>query len=171
MAVFTRNQTIVAYYNKSKTCIEDARVLFEQGKVQNYGTLLLQGLELLFKSFILAKDNSTTGEILKREYGHNYYKAYQRCLVLDDSRIISSSILRSEIEFLYTLYEDDYTKLRYPSRDRIRHLPKDIFKRLETDFISPMERLIQPIYALAFAEEGPIKDFHREMGIKKEFDR
>lgn len=38
---FNRNETIIAFHTKGSSCIDDAEYLFNNRRIQNYGTLLL----------------------------------------------------------------------------------------------------------------------------------
>lgn len=135
----------MGYYNKGRSCIRDAAFLSENHRIQCYEILLFNGLELLFKSFILIKDKSATKEDLKK-YGHDYLKAYRRCLELDNEKIISDEDFKNQLEFLYNFYEPDPIKSRYAERRGLRHFPQDIFRSTEENIIAPMFSLVKDYY-------------------------
>lgn len=167
MTKFTRNQTIVAYYTKGEACIEDAGFLFQQKRIQVYGILLLQGVELLLKSFLLIKDPSVTLDILKNQYSHGYYKIFKKCLELDDEKILSNNSLATSIQMLDDSFERSYVDLRYPNEPRLRKHPTNIFSIINMGLIEPMKDKVHEHYKLGLAEDGPSKNVFAELGVKK----
>lgn len=140
-----RKELVMRYYTKGSSCVKDAAFLFDNNHGQCYDILLFNGLELLFKSFILIKDNSIGNDDLKK-YGHKYLKAYRRCLELDKEKIISSEEFKNQLEFLYDFWEPDPIKSRYAERHGLRHFPKDIFRSTEENIINPMFPLVKEFY-------------------------
>ena len=139
---FNRNETIIAFHTKGSSCIDDAEYLFNNRRIQNYGTLLLQGIELLFKSFILLKDKRTTPNSLRLEYGHNYYKAYKKCQEIDDTGIFSNKVLEASINMLYESYEKDYVNLRYPSKVNTRSHLRNVFGHVRDGLVITIKPLL-----------------------------
>jgi len=145
MTNLSRKELVMGYYTKGSSCVKDAAFLFKNNHWQCYDVLLLNGLELLFKSFILLKDGSIENDDLKK-YGHNYLKAYRRCLELDDEKTISNGEFKNQLEFLYNFWEPDPIKSRYAERRGLRHFPKDIFIGAEKNIINPMFALVNDHY-------------------------
>lgn len=168
MAKFTRNQKIVAYYFRGKACLEDAETLFIKKRLNSYGILLLHGVELIFKSFLLIKNKSLTEIDLRTKYSHNYFNAYKDCLELDDQGILKDEMLKFSINMLHSSFDDNYEKLRYPSEHKTRRHPKHIFKYLKNGLLSPMNNLIMSYHSIALAEDEPI--LPGDENIKKDFD-
>lgn len=170
MKKFTKNQSAISYYNKGKSCIDDAELLFLQNR-KNYDILLFQGLELLLKSFILMNDGKITMKKLKDEYGHNCDEAYRHCMTLKNKGIISDPSLELTMKSLRT-YETNPVNLRYQDKTEIRISPDwtSAFKVIKQELIEPIYPLALAYSKIAKTEEGPIEDWYKELGYGGEFD-
>jgi hypothetical protein len=140
-----RQQTAIVYFSRGMAYVSDADFLFRNNKINGSGLLLLQGIELLFKAFIIIKEqNKSLDELIidfKKEYGHNYVKAYKRCLELDDDKLISNKNLEEEISFLNEQFASNYVEYRYPSESKMRSFSPNIFSCLKKEFIAPLRKL------------------------------
>lgn len=146
MKIFTRSQTAIVYFSRGENCIKDAKFLFENKRsLISCGFLLLQGIELLLKSFIIIKDkNQNFEEVLmdlQYNYGHKYVKIYQKCLRLDDKKIISNKKLGEDLKFLNDNFADNYVELRYPKSATNRYMPEEIFQDVDSYLIKPLHLL------------------------------
>jgi len=92
---------------------------------------LVQGIELLFSSFLLKLDPDSSildGKSLHRLYGHKYSEIYKRCKEIDISlRIFTDPILENYINFLANNFFEDSIVARYPDSDRLDKMPEMIF--------------------------------------------
>ena len=150
METFTRPQTAIVYFRRGEDFIKDAQFLFNshveyKTSIISCGLLLLQGIELLLKSFIIIKDKNENFEevlhYLQYNYGHKYIKIYQKCLALDDDKLISNKELGEDLEFLNDNFADNYVELRYPNSATHRYIPEDIFQDVDNYLIKPLHLL------------------------------
>src|SRR5579864_8975760 len=140
-----------ALFSNGSTCVHSAEFLFEEGQknytLYEYGILLIHGIEVLLKSFILAKDFSVSVDDFKKAGGkyrkdaHNISQLLQIALTLDDKKIISSLELQSIITILAIEYAEDTVELRYPDRSGLRRFNTDTFKLLNRFLVEPLSNL------------------------------
>jgi hypothetical protein len=79
------------------------------------GILLVHGIELGLKAFLLAKDPDVQSvEDIRKAYGHNRKRLFDRCIATDDKAIFSDSVLRDYIKYLDDYYCDDGIEARCP---------------------------------------------------------
>lgn len=142
---FSRAEQIMKYYQKGSRCIEDAEFLFNNRKRENVSILLLHGLELLFKSFILLKDEGIKNDSLKR-FGHSYLCAYNYCLKIDQDKIISNEVFRSKLQLLHDCWEEDIVTARYPDRACLKLNFPSIFEDVREYIINSMHETVFEYY-------------------------
>ena len=150
MGTFTRSQTAIVYFRRGEDFIKDAQFLFNshvehKTSIISCGLLLLQGIELLLKSFAIIKDkNKNFEEVLddlKYNYRHKYIEIYQKCLALDDDKLISNKELGEDLKFLNDNFADNYVELRYPNSATSRYMSEEVFQDVNNYLIKPLHQL------------------------------
>lgn len=143
MAKFNRNELTRKYYLAGCSCLADSQYLFEKSATSNFDVLLYHGLELLFKSFILLKDNSIKNEDLSKLFGHDLLKTYIYCLGLDSQSKVLDVKLKDDVVFLQKYWAKNIIEVRFPDKSSFGMFSKEIFDHINNGIINPMDSLIR----------------------------
>lgn len=140
MNKFDKKGLINSFFFRGKGCVEDAKYLFDNKPNSHYGILLIHGIELLLKAYILIKENShqNLSKFLK-ELGHNYDEIYKRSIEYGDE--LKDIELKRLSAFLTKYYYPNTIEARYVERSKLLQFQVNTFRILE-------EKLINPINAI-----------------------
>lgn len=155
MAQFNKKDLSIRFFVDGKECIESARILFDdkiRGPRSQYGILLIHGIELLLKSYLLIKnttltDDPKTIDIYLRKFGHKYKCIYDECKKYGDELCtlntshVQISPLEECLNFLNDSYFEDSVSVRYIQQSAIVGMNENIFDIIDKHLITPIKKL------------------------------
>ena len=158
MSRFNKQELATRFFVDGRECITSANNLFhdkERGNRSQYGILLIHGIELLLKSYLLLKNRSLpdeSGQIDKylKKLGHKYKDIYDECKKYG-SEITSPlgpdlpvSILEVYLDSLRHTYHEDSVGVRYVQESGLVLFDGTIFTAIEGYLIKPIHALLFP---------------------------
>jgi len=151
--IFDKNEFISSYFEGGRSCICDAKFLFDNRKISHFNILLLHGIELLFKSFILLKDESASADGVKDEFGHNCLKTYARCKELNSEPDMFGDDFEKSLHEFLEYHSSNIMIARYPDKAKLQTFfiyedGKTIFDYIEERVIGPMDPLVRGIFRI-----------------------
>jgi hypothetical protein len=145
MTKFNKDGLARRFYIDGARCIKDAEFLWaEKGQNQSsYAILLIHGIELLLKSYILLNETKELDECRKIFYGHDYKKLYEKC------QEYSTELNNGDLEYLINqlslyFYPDSITA-RYIEKNRIIEFYDNSFTILNNHLVVPIKILIDQL--------------------------
>lgn len=158
MARFNKQELATRFFVDGKECITSADTLFhdkQRGHRSQYGILLIHGIELLLKSYLLLKntslpDDSNQIDKYLKKLGHKYKDIYDECKKYGNE--ISSpigpelpvSILEVYLDSLRHTYYEDSVGVRYVQESGLVLFNGVIFTAIEGHLIKPIHVLLFP---------------------------
>lgn len=147
---FNKEEYIRCFFESGRSCIRDAKFLLDNHRISSFDILFLNGVEFLFKSFILLNDCSMNVTRLKDEYGHDCLKAFKRCDELNDDPNLFGDNLENQLRLFIDYYSKNIICARYQDSAQVKTLFKDaegktIFDFIEERVIAPMDPLVRGI--------------------------
>ncbi len=156
MAKFNRQELATRFFTDGKECIISADTLFHdkmRGSRSQYGILLIHGIELLLKSYLLIKYTSLTDDQMDsylKKLGHKYRDIYDECKKYGDeitgpiTSDSSISILKTYLDYLRNTYYEDSVGVRYIQESGLIKFDPIIFTAIEGYLIKPIHKLLFP---------------------------
>ena len=158
MARFNKEELATRFFSDGRECIISADELFhekDRGARSQYGILLIHGVELLLKSYLLLKNTSLPDDrdkidkYLKR-LGHKYKDIYDECKKYGDelSKQVSSelpvSILEIYLDSMRHTYYEDSVGVRYVQESGVVQFNPVTFAAITGYLIKPIHMLLFP---------------------------
>ena len=123
----SRRIDVIRFYQLGKDCIEDAGFLYENKKNQSFSILLIHGIELVLKSYILLEDeNIKVEDLKKRPFGHECQKLLDKSKKLGFENIFPKEAVEV-LEFLFGYYSNDSIEVRYRTKTGLKLFPPRYF--------------------------------------------
>ncbi|MGE5540765.1 MAG: hypothetical protein ACM3TU_00555 [Bacillota bacterium] len=158
MARFNKQELAARFFVDGKECMASADLLFHdkaRGSRSQYGILLIHGIELLLKSYLLLKNASLPDdpdEVDKylKGLGHKYKNIYNECkkygteLSSPVGPDIPVSILEVYLDSLKHTYYEDSVGVRYVQESGLVLFDGAIFTAIEGYLIKPIHALLFP---------------------------
>jgi hypothetical protein len=141
------------FYVDGKECITSAEILFEdktRGVRSQYGILLIHGIELLLKSYLLVNNHSLSDDPKKidkyliKNLRHKFIKIYNKCLKYDKSNTLNDPILKSHLDFLRQAFYEDSVGVRYVVYKEILAFDPKIFFVIKKYLVKTVHELFFP---------------------------
>jgi hypothetical protein len=151
MARFNKADLATRFYVDGKECLESADLLFHdknRGNRSQHGILLIHGIELLLKSYLLIKNTGLPDDPVKidsyliRQLGHKYNDIYQECLKYGNE--LASPALAVHLNSLGNNYYADSVGVRYVQDSGLVLFHPEVFSTLEIRLAKPIHDLLFP---------------------------
>ena len=148
--VNNKKELATRFYVDGRECITSARILFEdkkRGSRSKYDILLIHGIELLLKSYLLFKnatlpDNREDIDKYLKRLGHRYYLIYKECIKYGDE--LNSLNLKVHLDSLGHLCYPDSIGVRYIQDSGLVMVDPAIFSAIRAELIKPLYRMQFP---------------------------
>lgn len=154
MTKFNKQELATRFFVDGRECIISADILFhdsDRGNRSQYGILLIHGIELLLKSYLLLKNDKLSddsGELVNylKKLGHKYKDIYDECKKYGNELNGDSEIdaLDIYITSLQNTYYEDTVGVRYVTESGLTLFDGVIFTALTGHLIKPIHRLLFP---------------------------
>lgn len=147
-----------SFFTNGRECIKSADLLFhdkKRGCQSQYGILLIHGIELLLKSYLLFKNTALVDDPKKIEsylksLGHKYCDIYKECLKYGAE--LNDPIFYTYFTYLSNTFYEDSVGVRYIENSGLVSFDPIIFVHLD-------QRLIKAIHNLYFPSTEYIGDY------------
>ena len=138
-----------SFFVKSRYFLQSSLDLYKMRQKElspdiTFGLLLVHGIELALKSFILVKNPGIDIKTIKDRFGHNYKKTYKYCLTLDKDGIIKDDKLKQLINTLSDKFFFDTIDARFPKGSSKHFFPHNTFVILKEKLMDPMPLIFGP---------------------------
>lgn len=145
---FNKKELATRFYVDGTECLISAETLYrdkERGNRSQYGILLIHGIELLLKSYLLLKDTTVPDEVESidsylRKLGHKYKDIYHKCLLIGQE--INNEHLAAHLNALGDSYYEDSVRVRYVQESGIIIFSSDVFGISRMYLVEPIRKLI-----------------------------
>ncbi|MGE5541110.1 MAG: hypothetical protein ACM3TU_02405 [Bacillota bacterium] len=158
MARSNKQELATSFFVDGRECIKSADILFhdrDRGARSQYGILLIHGIELLLKSYLLLKNASLPDDAKKIDayligLGHKYKHIYDECkkygneLSAPLSPELPISILEVYLDSLKNTYYEDSVGVRYVDESGLVLIDGMIFAAITGHLIRPIHSILFP---------------------------